>query len=538
MKKIILISILCFAFLLRVINIQTNPPSLYGDELTIVYDAYSLLKGGQDQTGAPFPLTFSMGAGRPAGYVYGSIPFVSIFGPNELGVRMLSVLSGVGIVLLLYLLSRKFFSEKVGIWVALLASVTPWDIALSRGGFESHFALLLALLGIYFFLLGKQKTVFYIFSALSFGLTIHTYPTYKLTLPLFIPLLFWYQGAFKNIRVFKDKIYIAASALVISIFGLLALSQISFGSSELRFSEINIFAQEKPAQQIEQKLNLERTITGLPLTVARYFHNRPLEYAKVFIENYLQNFSLDFLVIHGDGHPRHNMATMGGIYLGQFILFLIGLVSFWTKYKKILTVLLFWLVLAPIPTAIVDVPHALRSSFMLPPIIMISALGAITLINKKSKIFLTGIGILFLIQFIFFAQKLYFLAPNEYSKFWSHPAKVASKIALDNKDNFKYVILSDRIDNIEFAYPVYALVEPSQVISQYERREKLGKYDLKKFDNVYIGYIPDTEIEKFINNLEGSVLFISSSEVSKFLSTYETVDGLDKTAILSLRRKN
>lgn len=535
--KLILVLILFLGIIFRIADINNNPSSLYGDELTIVYDALSLLKVGQDQLGNPHPLTFEMGAGRPAGYVYFSVPFVALFGPTALGVRMLSILSGLGIILLLYLMGKKLFGEKVGLAASAITAFSPWDISLSRGGFEAHFALFLSLLGIYFLMLAKGKTVFYIFSSLFFGLVIHTYPTYKLSLPLIIPFVLWYQGAFKNIRVFKDKIYVTVSALIISMFGLLALSQISFGSSELRFSEINIFAQEKPAQQIEQKLNLERTITGLPLTVARYFHNRPLEYAKVFIENYLQNFSLDFLVIHGDGHPRHNMATMGGIYLGQFILFLIGLVSFWTKYKKILTVLLFWFVLAPIPTAIVDVPHALRSSFMLPPIIMISALGAITLINKKSKIFLTGIGILFLIQFVFFAQKLYFLAPNEYSNFWSYPAKLASQIALDNKDNFKYIILSDRIDNIEFAYPVYAMIDPSLVISQNKTNTHLGSYQFKNYGNVYIGYIPDGEVEDFISSLDSPVIFVGSSEQGKFLHNFETIEGLDKSTALVLKRK-
>lgn len=535
--KLLLIVILLLGLFLRFLDINNNPPSLYGDELTIVYDAYSLLKVGQDQTGVSVPLTFSMGAGRPAGYVYGSVPFVALFGPNEWGVRMLSILSGVGIVFLLYLISKKFFSEKVGILTAFLASVTPWDIALSRGGFEAHFALFLALLGIYFLLLGKQKTIFYILSALSFGLTIHTYPTYKLTLPLFIPILFWHQGGFKNITKQKDKIYFLISISLIVLFTYLSLTQTFSGKSEERFSNINIFAQKDLSQSIVQKVNLERSISNLPINLSQYFHNKPVEHTKVFIENYLQNFSLDFLVIHGDGNPRHNMATMGGIYLAQFMLFFVGLLNFWGKQRKILTLLLLWFMVAPLPTAIVDTPHALRSAFMLPPLIMISGLGLVTLLENKNRILLASIVIIFLIQFIFFVQKLYFLAPNEYSKFWSYPAKLASEKVLNNKDQFNYVILSDKIDNIEFAYPVYAIVEPLDVIRQNNMRDKLGKYNLKKFDNVYIGYIPETETEDFINSLSGSVLFFGSPQMSKFLSNFETVEGLDKTTSLVLKRK-
>ena len=93
---IILLAILFLGLVLRIYKFSSLP--LYGDELTIVYDSYSLLKTGNDQTGAKLPLTFRMGAGRPAGYVYFSIPFVKILGPTIWGERALSLLSGMGIV--------------------------------------------------------------------------------------------------------------------------------------------------------------------------------------------------------------------------------------------------------------------------------------------------------------------------------------------------------------------------------------------------------------------------------------------------------
>src|SRR3989344_3598027 len=101
--KLILGAIIFVGLILRVIFINTSPPSLYGDELTIALDANSILKTGRDQLGNFLPLTFPMGAGRPAGYVYFSIPFVALFGPTALGVRALSILSGAGIILLVYL---------------------------------------------------------------------------------------------------------------------------------------------------------------------------------------------------------------------------------------------------------------------------------------------------------------------------------------------------------------------------------------------------------------------------------------------------
>lgn len=526
--KIILTTVLILGFLLRVINISNNPPALYGDELTIVQDAYSLYKTGSDQLGNLFPLTFQMGAGRPAGYVYSSIPFVAIFGPTALAVRMLSILSGLGIIALIYLLGKILFSQKVGLSAAFIAAVSPWDIALSRGGFEAHFALFLSLLGVYFFLKAKEKGIFYIFSALSFGLTLHTYPTYKVSFVLFLPLLIWYKGVI-------SRKYFFIGVILFFILGLSALSQTFLGGSEARFRSINIFSQEKLKEEILQKINFERTISSLPANLVSYFHNKPVEYAKVLIDNYLQNFSMDFLILHGDRNPRHNMATMGEIYFVEIVFIFIGLLTLWQKNKKIFVFIISWLVLAPIPTAIVDLPHALRSSFMLPPLVIISATGLNLVINKKIKIILAVLFFVFIMQFAFFIQKLYFLAPNEYGNFWSYSAKVASELAMQNQSKYKYIFLSDAIDSIEFAYPVYSKVDPTQVVLQNKDRIKIGNYQFKKFSNVYIGYIPQGDTNQFVENLDGPVLFIGNPDAEDTMRDYETI--LDRKGLLILAIK-
>ncbi len=531
MKKIA--AILFVGFLLRAFLITSSPPSLYGDELTITLDAYSLLKTGYDQLGNFLPLTFPMGAGRPAGYVYASIPFIATLGPTALGVRALSILSGLGIILLIYFIGKKLLSEKVGLIAAGITAVSPWDISLSRGGFEAHFALFLALLGIYLFLLAKQKPTLYIFSALSFGLTLHTYPTYKVSLLLFLPLLFWFERGLKEIV--KIKYFLVGISIFISL-GILALSQTFLGGSEKRFSDINIFSQGELKSKIEQKIIIERQITSLPNTISKYFHNKSLEYSKIFIENYLQNFSVDFLVLHGDRNPRHNMATMGELYFVEIILILVGFFNFWQRQKKIIIFLLLWIILAPIPTAIVDLPHALRSSFMLPPLIILAALGLLTVLNYKNKIILSLVFFLFAIQFGFFIQKLYFLSPNEYSNFWSYPAKLASEMGIDNKDKYDYILLSDRIDNIEFAYPVYAKIDPLQIISQNETKSELNTYKFKKYGNIYIGNIPGVSIQEFMTTLSGSALYIGPPDVSKHLQNYEMINGINGFSALVLKK--
>lgn len=526
----LLILIIFLGFFLRVVDISNNPRALYGDELTIVYDAYALLLTGKDQTGQSFPLTFSMGAGRPAGYVYFSIPFVAIFGPNALGVRSLSILSGLGIILLLFFLGRRLSNEKVGLAASFLVAVSPWDLSLSRGGFEAHFALFLTLFGVYFFLIARQRLVFYLIAAISFGLTLHTYPTYKLILPLFLPVLIWLEG---SMNWYKDRNLFIATLVFLGFAALSTIQTITAGS-ENRFTNINIFSQQEVSEQIHQKINFERSITELPNSISRFFYNRPLEYFKVLGENYLQNLSLDFLFIHGDRNPRHNMAAMGELYLVELILIFLGIFSLWQKNTRLLIFFLSWLLIAPLGSALLATPHALRSAFMLPPLIILSSYGLVSLWSGKGlKAFLRALFVAgFIIQFIYFTQKLYFLTPNEFSRFWSYPAKYATEKAQENKDRYDYIILSDRIDNIEYAHPVYTKTDPQLVISQYKAREKLGDFEFKRYDSVYIGAIPSSELGNFLGNLDGSVLYIGKAEDKEFLQNYSIKEGLDKSPML------
>jgi 4-amino-4-deoxy-L-arabinose transferase-like glycosyltransferase len=191
MKKFIignalLLTIIILGTFLRIIFINSDPSSMYGDELTMVGDMYSILHTGKDQLGNFMPLTFPMGAGRPGGYIYFSLPFVLLFGPTPLGVRSLSLLSGVGLIIVMFFLGKRLVNKQVGLFAALITAFSPWDISLSRGGFEAHFALFLSVLGIYGLIEATQRRWWYIISALSFALAIHTYPTYKMTLPLFL----------------------------------------------------------------------------------------------------------------------------------------------------------------------------------------------------------------------------------------------------------------------------------------------------------------------------------------------------------------
>jgi 4-amino-4-deoxy-L-arabinose transferase-like glycosyltransferase len=135
----LLIGLILIAFFLRAVDINNNPKALYGDELTLSYDTYSILKTGHDSTGALLPLTFKTGEGRPGGYIYGSMPFEAVFGPTAVGIRSLSILSGVGIVLLMFFLGKALFNGEVGLIAAGFTTFSPWDISIGNYCFSPNF---------------------------------------------------------------------------------------------------------------------------------------------------------------------------------------------------------------------------------------------------------------------------------------------------------------------------------------------------------------------------------------------------------------
>lgn len=505
-KHKVIILIILLGLFLRFIAIDTNPKSMYGDSLTLVYDAYSILKTGKDQTGEFLPLYFSMGGGRPAGYIYATVPFVAIFGPTALAARAVSALSGIGISILIYLICLKILSKEIGIFAALFAAITPWELSLSRGAFESHFALFLALLGLYFFINAKKVSKWYFASAASFGLSMQTYSIYVLTMPIFVLVLLYSEGILKSkAKLLKASIIFFLIIILISLFFSIYVSY-SRGSKD-RFINIQIFNQPALQNDLAGKIKTERVYSLLHPELAEKFHNRMLATLSVLTDNYTRNFGLRYLFLQGDGNPRHNPASEGELFWFCLPLLILGIVHIYKINKKKLLFFTLWIFIAPIASSLVGEPHAIRASFMLPPLLILAGCGI-----PKSKRLKLILILVFLIQLPFFINRFYFLAPNLNASFWSYSAKRATQTALEKRGKFDYIILSTSIPDMEFAYPVYARVEPKDVIYQNKHKYNLGEYSFSKFNNVYLGSVPSGGVKEFIKKLNGSVLYLGPIE--------------------------
>ena len=354
----------------------------------------------------------------------------------------------------MYFLGKKLFGQKVGLIASILTAISPWDIYLSRGGFEAHFALFLALFGITMFFYER-----YIWWGIFWGLALFTYPTFKLTLPIIFVLLTLVQGVTKSL---KDKKYIAGTLLLLVFGGIIATQTFTAGSED-RFLSQNVLSDEKTKNNLIQVVSTERTTSTLPGFLKPVFINREIEYGKILLDNYVANISPQFLFLRGDGNPRHNPGEMGMFYLAELPILLVSIFLLWKEDKKKLAVLFGWILIVPLATMLMGQTHALRNGFMLPPLILLTAFTLSKISKKYVKLFAILVGI----QLVYILVRLYTVVPAKFADFWSTPAKEAALIAIEESKNGQKVTLDvTKIDNIEYAYEVYAKVDPKEVITQ------------------------------------------------------------------------
>src|SRR3989344_1223720 len=88
-SRYVLFLIILLAFFLRIYKLGSVPPSLYWDEASLGYNAYSILKTARDEHGKFLPLTnfAAFGDYKPPGYIYAAVPSIAIFGLNEFAIR-------------------------------------------------------------------------------------------------------------------------------------------------------------------------------------------------------------------------------------------------------------------------------------------------------------------------------------------------------------------------------------------------------------------------------------------------------------------
>lgn len=413
--------VLLFSFLIRIYHIDNL--SLFGDEIDVGYQAFSLINTGKDYKGNFLPVyTESLSEARAPLLIYLSIPGIKIFGLNELGVRVTPVIFGV---LSLYFLYKLIFllskSHKLAILSSIILSVSPWHFHYSRASFEVTLLLLLILGGTYFIFkyFESSKNKFLYSSIILFCLSFYTYNTANIFVPLLVIFVF-----ISNFPKFKSKLKFKSIIFSFLIFFLITsplLHQIFLGNAANRFNLISIFHDSKT---IENIINKRNSFSAINPTVESIFHNKPIAWSQQFIKNYLSSFSLPFLFNHGDQiNIRHNIAGFGLLSISFVPFLFLGLFALNLKEKQN-KLMLFWLLISPIAASFTSNGgnHATRLFLMLVPLVYFISLGILKIFNSKfifKKILLLFFCFTLIGEIILYSHEYFVHYPKDFSNSWN-----------------------------------------------------------------------------------------------------------------------
>ncbi len=355
----ILISIVLFAFGIRLYEVGDIPAGFFVDEASIGYHAYSLGGWGIDGNGVRFPLYINEIAGvqKNPVYIYAAILPVKLFGLNETAVRGTSVFFGTLAVIGVFWLMFELHGPIAGIIAAALLSITPWHFHFSRIAFELISFPSLFILGFAFLIRAIKKGGWnWAAGAIMMGLTIHTY---VMAVPFLPPFLLFFCVLYAP-EIFKHRKYVLISVLMFAII-------------------------VTPA--IINRLNTKNTLHyRAAVWVSQDTQTAVKEKVLTFWNHYKAFFSYDFLFQTGDMNPRHSVKNHGLLYPSFLPLLILSAPFLIFPFKRHSILLLLWLGLFPFGAALTTDLYATRS-------IMGSPLAAIFISISVARLWIIIAGI-------------------------------------------------------------------------------------------------------------------------------------------------
>lgn len=505
--KVVLLFIIVLAGFLRLWDLGKMPPSLAWDEVSIGYNAYSILKTGRDEHGKYLPLDAFVAYGdyKPPFSIYATIPAIVLLGLNEVSVRLPSAMFGIASVVVMYFLVRELlqFSSNssiktntsihcfVPVFSALALAISPWHINLSRAGFEANIALYFVLLGIYAILSSVRRRTRWLWSFLPFVFAIYTFNSARYVVVfLSIGLAVFIR---KHIR---SNLKWIITGLVIALFALGPIfPHLVSKDAWLRYKEVNIFSDPKIVE-----IANERIASAGNTWWAKIVYNRRIGYARSYLLHFFDHFEPRYLFIKGDGNPKFSIQDVGQLYLADIPFIAIGLVSVFVFSPALGVFLLFWMLVAIIPAASArETPHALRTLNSLPVWIIFISFGLEAILSKcrilkmqslsstiQRLLFLVPV---FIIVCVYFMNVMYYLHSYyrhyvvEFAPEWQYGYREAILDAQKKSEAYSSISITDSIGRPYMYTLFYLQYPPDKYLKEKQSYfDDAGFYHVLSFD--------------------------------------------------------
>lgn len=510
MKKILFIGIILLAIVLRFWQLGDVPVSPDWDEAALGYNAYSILKTGRDEYGTFLPRALrSFDDYKPPLYAYLAVPSVAAFGLNTWATRLPSAIMGVLAVIGTYYLVLELFKKKTSLALmsSFLLAISPWHLQFSRIAFEANIGVTLNIWGLVAFFRGFRSFPWMVTSAFLFGLSMYAYHSERIFVPLLllIMVVLWRKEVFQD----RKKVFIAVLVGLLTVVPLLPVIFDKTSVTRLKGTS-SLSDQTGLLMRSVVKIEDDQRSSNIIGTV---LENRRFVYARTVLDGYVTHFSLRWLFLTGD-NDRHHAPDNGLLHLWELPFLLWGIYAVWKSGGKVSTLLMSWILIAPIaasPTS--ETPHAIRTLAVLPSLQIFTAIGVIQFVSRVKnarKLVFVGIGgvlaLFALTNMLFYFHMYYGHMNHEYSKFWQYGYEQAVRYAEDHKGKYQKIIVSTSLEQPHMFFLFYTKYDPTTYLAQGGTSSG-GFAEVKnRFDTYEFRPIADWSKETH----DGSVLYIGS----------------------------
>jgi 4-amino-4-deoxy-L-arabinose transferase-like glycosyltransferase len=513
---IIVVAVLIF---LRFWQLDKVPVSLFGDEIDVGLQAHSIAQTGKDYLGNGLPVLFhSFAEYRLPMLLYLDVPFVKFSGLNEISIRMPAVLMGIISIVAFFFLTKRLFGKKTAVIASVFIAASPWHFIYSRQANDAGILLPFVLLGTLFFVKGIKEYKFLFPSAVFFSLGIYAYAISSLFIPLFVLFL---------ALIYRKKIfaYGVKNLLLVGLTAFLVLlpyiAQSINGRTTLRFSYISVAPKKEITAEVEAKRKWSNT------TFSRILDNKVTVVTQKVVGNYLKSYSFSFLFSEGDSNPRQSVKGYGLFYYFDLAFILVAIWVAASTYlrlpdekKKTFQLMGAWMLLAPLPSSLTEGggTHASRLILMLPPLILLSAIGFDSILGRvksaKGKLFV-GLTVVFMLyEATRFFHSYFVNWPKESWRYWHYGFKEVAAAVKAHEANFDRVFLNNTYEPMMPRFIFWYGYDMELFQRQFEDDKHIesiypGFNGFKLGDKYYFG-----ELVKPIENLakEGNLIVASAEK--------------------------
>jgi len=401
-ENLFLILIVILASILRFLWLDRIPVAISLDELTYVLNAKVMSLYWTDLTQTWNPLSIFFFNYPPFTTPQAELPyfilapFVGLFELTLLTVRLPFAALSVCSVILIYLITKRIWSQKAALLAAFVAAINPWFIFVGRTAYEVSLSSFLFLLSFYLLLVLKGRTI--LLSIPVLFLAFYSYIGTKVSFLPFAILVVYFAYLLNKKKYTRSYLTVLAACFVL----LLVFVLVSHGGERAE-SLINI-----NSKVISEEVNSLRQIT-ITSPLKSLFENKYTVFVQILTNKLIDSFSFNYLFIRGDGffaNMRH-----GFLYIIDLPFLILGTLFIFTKNRKLFYLLVSLLLVGVLPHLVYReevynfVPHISLMLALLPIIIGIGIFEFLVFFRQRklylSSIFIVGtLYLLYLFNFL------------------------------------------------------------------------------------------------------------------------------------------